>query len=282
MQRDFSSISPSAKEILLMKGLTELPFARQTAELIAEPEVFKPDYELPNPLYWMRVLHFEERYLSVNQLLKDLSITSVLEISSGFSFRGLDLAQQADCHFIDTDLPEIIEQKQNILQALPQKPIGQLEMLSLNALNQAEFDEVVAHFPPGEIVIINEGLLIYLDQTEKAQLCQIIRNVLKERGGYWITADIYLQTPFQGQTAKVDAKTDQLKAQHQVEENKFINFEQAQSFFEQNGFELDREAELDLSELSAMPYLLKSLPEPIQGAKMPKLRATWRLRLKDS
>lgn len=282
MQRDFSSISPSAKEILLMKGLTELPFARHTAELIAEPEVFTPDYEQPNPLYWMRVLHFEERYLSVNQLLEDLTIPSVLEISSGFSFRGLDLTQQADCHFIDTDLPEIIEQKQNILQALPQKPIGQLEMLPLNALNQAEFDEVVAHFPPGEIVIINEGLLIYLNQAEKEQLCQIIRNVLEKRGGYWITGDVYLQTPFQGQTAKVDAKTDQLKAQHQVEENKFTDFEQAKSFFEQNGFELDREADLDLSKLSAMPYLLKSLPEPMQDAKLPTLRATWRLRLKDS
>lgn len=32
--RDFNSISPSAKSLILMKGYTNIPFARQIAEII--------------------------------------------------------------------------------------------------------------------------------------------------------------------------------------------------------------------------------------------------------
>jgi hypothetical protein len=41
-----------------------------------------------------------------------------------------------------------------------------LETLPLNALDEAQFAETVGRFPQGEIVIVNEGLLMYLN-TEK-------------------------------------------------------------------------------------------------------------------
>jgi hypothetical protein len=42
--RNFKTISPSAKWILLMKGHTDIPYAAQTAELISYPEKFIPDF----------------------------------------------------------------------------------------------------------------------------------------------------------------------------------------------------------------------------------------------
>jgi len=47
--RNFNTISPSAKWILLMKGHTNIPFARQTAELISYPEKFNPDFTKKPP-----------------------------------------------------------------------------------------------------------------------------------------------------------------------------------------------------------------------------------------
>jgi hypothetical protein len=37
INRDFSSVSPSAKWLLLMKGHTNIPYARETAELLEYP-----------------------------------------------------------------------------------------------------------------------------------------------------------------------------------------------------------------------------------------------------
>ncbi len=40
---------------------------------------------------------------------------------------------------------------------------GKLELLPLNALDEKQFQGVIARFPGGEVVILNEGLFMYLD-----------------------------------------------------------------------------------------------------------------------
>ena len=156
-QRNYTTISPSAKELLLMKGLTNIPFARQAAELITLPEPYTPDTTKKDVIFWARVVHFENRYWSIDQLLTELPVKNILEISSGFSFRGLETVKQNGYHYIDTDLPDIIETKQRFMQALGNgNQPGKLEILPLNALDSRQFDEVVSHFPKGELAIVNE------------------------------------------------------------------------------------------------------------------------------
>src|ERR1700723_1177431 len=89
--RDYSSISPSAKQLLLLKGFTEIPFARQAAELILYPKKYVADIANMDFPFKARLMHFESRYRSIDQLLEGLDVPNVLELSSGFSFRGLDL-----------------------------------------------------------------------------------------------------------------------------------------------------------------------------------------------
>lgn len=60
--RDFSTISPSARSLILLKGYTNIPYARQTAELLSKPESYVPDYSKQNFTFWARLLHFENRY----------------------------------------------------------------------------------------------------------------------------------------------------------------------------------------------------------------------------
>src|SRR5215475_8095491 len=104
--RDYNKISPSAKSLLFLKGLTDIPFAKETAELIAFPDKYSPDLENKDIAFWKRVVHFEQRYWSVDNALSDLQISNVLEISSGFSFRGLDTVRKRAVHYIDTDLQD--------------------------------------------------------------------------------------------------------------------------------------------------------------------------------
>lgn len=283
--RNYNTISPSAKALLLMKGLTNIPFARQAAELMMHPQPYIPDYSNRNFGYWARVLHFESRYLTIDQLLNDLPITNILELSSGFSFRGLEAVKQKSVHYIDTDLPGIIEKKKEFVTALQGEHFearGKLELLPLNALDEKQFIETINHFTSGEVVIVNEGLLVYLGTSEKEKLCSIIRNILKQRGGYWITADIYIkQNP--EHKLKIDDELQQFFDQHRIEENMFDSLEAAEAFFKKAGFVIEREAVPDYSKLVSLNYFLQSTTQEQLSRmnKMERIQVTWQLKPSD-
>lgn len=266
-----------------MKGLTNIPFARQAAELILAPEQYKPDLDNRDVGFWARVLHFEMRYWSIDQLLDGLPAKNILELSSGFSFRGLEQSRRNGIHYIDTDLPDLIETKKKIVQSLQSGPTpgaGTLEILPLNALDEEQFMEIVKRFPDGELVIVNEGLMMYLDDEEKKKLCRIIHKVLSIRGGYWITADVYIAKKIDGLDITVSDREREFFKHHRIEENKFSSFEEAKEFFRNANFIMDREAQVDRSKLSTLKYMFKSasMLRLLKFRRRGKIQATWRLR----
>jgi len=339
--RNYNTISPSARSLLLLKGHTTIPYARQAAALIQYPGPYEPDFSNRYPGFWIRVMHFEARYQSINALIPSDAV-NILEISSGFSFRGLALATERPVNYVDTDLPDVIATKQKMIDALmaatpapasgqpPAPANGQLpapangqpaapangqlaasnngeptlrghyELRSLNALDTAAFQAIVDSMPPGPIrtsqgvvprpgsfdpfaslVIVNEGLLMYLGKEEKRQLCQFISKVLRERGGYWITADIYIRRsmPDDPELEQGDTLKEFLK-QHKVQENMFESFEEATQLFADAGLVLDKEAEPDYANLSAAPHFMASASPELLGRLRGggKIHATWRLR----
>ncbi len=281
--RNFNTISPSAKSLLLMKGYTNIPFARQAAELM-HPGKFNPDFSGKDINFWARVVHFEKRYWSIDQLLSDLPVKNILELSSGFSFRGLEIAKEEGFYYIDTDLPDVIAAKKDFIEALKIdgfKMKGILELLPLNALDDKQFHRVAGRFPDGKIVIVNEGLLMYFDKNEKEKLCGIIYNLLKERGGYWITSDIYIKNKQEKSGLKIEDKTREFYEQHNIEEKKFESFEEARAFFNMMGFKIDKEANVRRTKLSSMKHFLNnaSAEQLLKIRSSVKIQATWRLRI---
>ena len=281
--RDFASISPSARWLLLVKGYTNIPFAREAAELMEFPNKYTPDFTKRDFAFWAVVYHFEYRYLSIDHLLKDLNIKNILELSSGYSFRSLAYAKQKGVYYIDTDLPEVIAFKKDFVENLKRDRLdieGQMELIPLNVLDKTNFHEIINHFPQGEVIIVNEGLLTYLDKQEKEKLCSIIHEVLIERGGYWITADIYLKNRQPGLGNKFGEKIKKFHEQHDTEGNSFESFKEAETFFKDMGFVIDKEAKIKHSEMSSFKYLMKSLSvrQLFKFAGKGKPQATWRLK----
>ena len=282
--RDYTTISPTAKSLLLLKGITNIPFAREAARLMIAPHPYEPDLGNRDLLFWGRVMHFEDRYWSIDQLLLDLPMKNILELSSGFSFRGLETVKAPGYHYVDTDLPEVIAVKKEFIAALQgPEALSTLEVLPLNALDEMQFEERVSRFPPGEMVIVNEGLLMYLDEAEKEKLCGIIRRVLQQRGGYWITADIYVKREEARRGVVRDEQWKAFYAQHNIHEKMFDSFEAAETFFRKMGFAVDKEAVRDHTKLTALPRF-KENTTPEQWEKMRqtgRIRVTWRLKLAD-
>lgn len=285
-ERNYNTISPSANWVLQMKGYTTLPFARQTAEMIAYPGKFNPDFENNDLGFWGRTMHFEMRYLSIDQLLDDDPLHNILELSSGFSFRGLDYTIRKDVHYIDTDLPEMISKKKDFISRLEPgqaEKKGKLELVPLNALDEKAFEETISRFDQGPVAIVNEGLLLYLDTHEKEKLCGLIHDVLKERGGYWITADVYLKVQHRNINMNIDDATKKFFEEHNVEANRFESFEEAEALFKRTGFVIEKEANVDYTRLSSFPYVAKNAkPEDYERfRKVGKIHATWKLRIAD-
>lgn len=285
MNRNYASISPSALSLLKMKAHTSIPFAKEAAALVQKYSVRDAGENAGEPFYyWMRVMHFELRYASINDLLAKTSPKNILELSSGYSFRGLDFCLHNDAHYIDTDLPDVINLKTLLQKEMVDNTVsfkGKLETVALNALDEENFDATVARFGDGPVTIVNEGLLMYLNNDEKKKLCGIIHKHLRQRGGYWITADIYIQSPeSEVRNLKMSKEQEAFFSKHNIDQNKFESEAAAEDFFKREGFEIDAIAHVDPSLLSSYHHLLQYVPEEIKRAKkpMPRIQNTWRLK----
>ncbi|HEY8089257.1 MAG TPA: class I SAM-dependent methyltransferase [Polyangiaceae bacterium] len=238
--RDFSTISPSAKALLLVKAQTTVPYARPAAEILfgreAVDEAARETAAKPEAAARRR--HFELRARSLDDALEDLGATRVLEVAAGLSFRGLAMAERSGVFYLDTDLPEIAAIKSTLLPSLHPAPLaGTLRIQALDALDAVAFRAAVAGMPTGPIAVVHEGLLMYLDDGEKARLASCVREALLERGGAWITADVYVRS-----RAPVyrEERTKAFLEAHRVEEKKFADLAAAESFFTSHGFSVER------------------------------------------
>jgi O-methyltransferase involved in polyketide biosynthesis len=234
--RDFSTISTSARWLLRLKAHTTLPFARAAAELVFGADAIADADSGADAD--VRRHHFELRARSLDELLDEIAAERVLELAAGFSFRGLDRAVRARVAYLDTDLADIAELKAELVAQLsPPVLAGTVRVQALDALDRAAFDAAVATLPPGPIAIVHEGLLMYLDAGEKAQLAANIHACLRERGGVWITADVYVRG---GAAPNREAAVTQFLVDHDVEQRKFADYAAADQFFTGLGFRIER------------------------------------------
>ncbi len=238
--RDYSTISTSAKSLLLVKAQTALPFAARAATLLFGPDAVS-SAATSDPAALARAAHFELRARSLDDALREHGAARVLEIAAGFSFRGLALAEREPVTYVDTDLPEIASLKADLVAQLhpPSLPplVGILRVQPLDALDADAFREVVRALPSGDVAIIHEGLLMYLDDGEKARLAASVREALLARGGAWITADVYVRSETH---LYREEKVKKFLAEHRVDENKFADWSAAEKFFTESGFEIAR------------------------------------------
>ncbi len=282
-ERDFNTISPSAGALLMMKALTDIPFARDTAEMVGDLEAFsRSARENRSRVLLGRIIHFENRYKTIDLALSAINSPNVLELSSGFSCRGLYTVLHNKVTYIDTDLPEFIPNKKNLVDRLiGEKQLqlkGRLYIEPLNAMDEVQFNAVAGLLPAGPVTLVNEGLLVYLDTVEKKQLCASIHRLLKERGGYWVTGDAYVKRDMsrlldQPQET-FDENLTKFLLEHRIEENKFENYEEAEAFFNSCHFAVRRRIDIDYPSLSSLGLITRVVEED-QVREWMQGRETW-------
>ncbi|MEH1905638.1 MAG: class I SAM-dependent methyltransferase [Nostoc sp.] len=187
---DFDKIILTAFMVSLARQFTDIPYAKELAQLIEMQglvKVSQPQNQDKSILLTARV---EARYKAINQVIAQYQITQVLELASGLLPRGLLMSSNPNITFIESDLPQMIRCKQQLIQQL----VGEhpnLHFIEIDATKRpSEFCKSTPLLKAGQpVMILCEGLLTHLTLVEKQLVCANVREILHSYGGVWITPD---------------------------------------------------------------------------------------------
>lgn len=196
----FAKISPTAKLVAYFREFSDILFATDVSRIIGAKDLTKqlcPDEAMLADLKKFAAPALEARYKSMLSAVKKTGITQVLELASGLSFRGLLMTNDPSIIYVESDLPELTEEKKKIIQQVERMRQAMdrpnLFMEPVNALSLQDLQFATRHFDYRKpIAIIHEGLYMYLSRVEKETLADNIKHILQTFGGVWLTPDFML------------------------------------------------------------------------------------------
>ncbi|MBF0298634.1 MAG: hypothetical protein HQK51_07940 [Oligoflexia bacterium] len=285
---DYNRISPTAKLIAYTRQFSDIPFAKEIANITNSQEVLQKLITGSDQKSITEQLHFfsifaESRYKSTMSTIKRFNIKQVLEFASGLSFRGPIMSDDIDS-YVETDLPGIMDIKFDIISKIPeikkQLEKGNVFFHTANALVYEEIEKTLIHFNPNmHIGIVHEGLLMYLTMKEKEIMAQNCRKLLDKFGGVWITPDLRTKVEME-KLNKYPSGIENIKVLTGRDFNKncFESDEEIVEFYYNLGFDAKYVPQVDGSyEITCSKNL--NIPTEFLNELLPKFRI-WTLLLR--
>lgn len=238
---EHKKLSYTAAPVVYGRMFSDIPYSKEIAQICDVEATVNDAYRETNRLISP---YIEARFKALSNLLKQSGIKNIIEVASGLSQRGLIMSEDKAINYVETDLPEMLKEKEGIMRMLTGQKGRQfpsnLHFLSLNVLDEENFKSVVSSLPSGPIAIGHEGLLAHLTREERGKMGKIIKNILSERGGVWITPDIFTSEQLAGLLSGKKRKVTEDVVKNtgrNYNDNAFRSVEDAQEFFSSLGFE---------------------------------------------
>ena len=127
------------------------------------------------------------RYFTNGKLAKESGFT-VVDLPCGFTPRALEFAKSGR-KFVGMDLPATINEIEPAIMSLLDE--NQKKIISFEGVDVTNYSSLKSAFDKidGKVCITTEGLVMYLTDSEMDVMCDNIKKILAEHGGYWITLD---------------------------------------------------------------------------------------------
>jgi O-methyltransferase involved in polyketide biosynthesis len=205
---DYSKISITAKLVAYFRQFSDIPFAQDVSGFVRAEEALQEIasmmesedddlIKLKETIDQVKVYAplLESRYKSIVQVILKTGVKQVLELASGYSLRGLAMSQDKDIFYVESDLSGVNEEKIKLVVALRAKydliDLGNHQIVTANALERSDLVAATAHLKHDQpLIVVNEGLILYLTAEERATLAGNVRYLLGQfAGGAWITPD---------------------------------------------------------------------------------------------
>ena len=181
------------------------PFARRLAGALGEAlvEMLEDKQNAINAIA-VRTYLIDELIL---RLVNSEGIDTVLNLGSGFDTRPYRLSLPSSLRWIEVDLPAILSYKEEKLKS--EQPACLLELVKLDlsdiSLRNALFSRVQT--AAKQVLVIAEGLLVYLPPEQVAELAIDLHNQLNFR--WWLFEIMSSSTLQQSHKYQVQKKFDQ-------------------------------------------------------------------------
>ncbi len=129
----------------------------------------------------------EVRYFTIGKLARESGFT-VVDLPCGFTPRALEFAKSGR-KYVGMDLPATINEVEGTIMSLLDE--DEKRFVSFEGVDATNYHSLKSAFDKidGKVCITTEGLLMYLTDSEMDAMCDNIKKILKEHGGYWITLD---------------------------------------------------------------------------------------------
>ena len=129
----------------------------------------------------------EVRYVTNGKIAKESGFTEV-DLPCGFTPRAIEFAKSGR-KFVGMDFPATINEVEPAIMSLLDEE--QKKLVNFEGVDATNYQSLKSAFDKieGEVCITTEGLLMYLTDSEMDVLCDNIKKILAEHGGYWITLD---------------------------------------------------------------------------------------------
>jgi len=263
----FDKISPTALMVAYTRQFTDIPYSKELAQLVDARTIVEQllDQKSEKPIEVAVLL--EGRYKAINQVMAQFEATQrsagatsggapvqaqVIELASGLLPRGMAMSQNPVVTFVESDLPAMIRRKQQLVKRL----IGErpnLHLIAIDATSRpSQFPLHADYLHPGKpVIILCEGLLMYLTFAEKQQVFANVREMLRVYGGVWITPDLTTLDSLgrirQNNPAlyKLGQRIDSMTGRS-VTDNYFESFDHAKQFVSEQGFWIEEYSMLDV------------------------------------
>lgn len=235
-------VSPTAWVIAYRRTFTDIPYSQNIFKELKKIRGSMGNEDIPDEFKTPEIApQIEARYKLINKFVRESGITQIFELAAGLSPRGLDMTNNPNINYVESDLQDILSQKKIIINAITNQR-SNLHFEPVNALDESTWQNVISHFDQEKpIVVINEGLLRYLNFDQKAIVARNIYTLLKKYGGLWITPDITLKKIVQIENKITSGKVQKVLQTTgvNIDTNCFENIGDAKKFFENLGFSIE-------------------------------------------
>lgn len=250
MVKEYEKISPTAIFCARMRKKHNLPFCNQIMDLLdTKYKDFLPDLENYGSSLkkdYNFISFIEGRYHSINQEITNEKDIFLVELGSGLSPRSLQFLDRKDIIYLETDLSPLIDIKKNIvMNIINSNNLKSNEKIIFSRINPLLIKDIhkignlYKKFGKNKkMVILNEGLLMYLSKKEKSQIADNINYLLKNycQSGKWITTDFSRTTGTENVSKGTENIREAIKKTTKREFDYFGSEKEVEEFILAKGF----------------------------------------------